>query len=127
MTKGLTFDVVLAQLRGLGGHRIEVEYSGSGDSGGIDNLVMLGQGDKRQPGGQIDVPASLLEVLEEYIEQLFEQAGISGFCDDGASGQITIDLLTLKVRHTCTIYETVAQQQPLVQYTIGSRNDPFRD
>lgn len=97
----------LPALRDLEVDRVVAEYSGSGDTGGIDCLSCY-QGQVRVPPGSI--PSSVQQAIETYVYSLLP----AGFeINDGGQGEVTIDVEagTARVNHGSNYTETTVSER----------------
>lgn len=108
-TCGMEFAKHCAPILGEAGvRRLEIAYSGSGDSGGVDFVEAFGDDDVRLTTlcGQLGGIESLLEDKHKgaarILDNLIDMILPSGFeINDGGQGRITIDVVhgTWKLHH----------------------------
>lgn len=77
-----------------GVRKLRVHYSGSGDSGGVDDIEQLGDGDAVL---RLDGVNSLLGDTASVLDGLIDQILPSGFeINDGGYGTLTLDVVNGK-------------------------------
>ena len=96
--------------------KVEIEFSGYGDSGAINKVEYYQQG--------AEVPANLPltgeeeEELKDILYDYLETLGHNWYDNDGGNGDITIDVRERKIKcnmHLAhTVYDSYEDQQPLV-------------
>ncbi len=76
--------------------RVYIEYSGSCDSGQLDNLVLRGEGsdDTWIDAGDAKLPTEFKDTLEEYMWQRIGTNHGGFYNNEGGSGNMTFDLTT---------------------------------
>lgn len=74
-------------LKDLGITKIQVDYSGGGDSGQIDDITFMGKDDK-----SLEVPSDTKDQVEKYAYYLLEDVE-DWYNNEGGWGQINIDVI----------------------------------
>ena len=110
--------LLLTLLKVLGGHKVEVSFSGGGDSGSIDGVFLmdangnqinldgatmewhetkstLNDETKRWSTQTTPVPdMPLADILTQITDNALEESGLDWYNNDGGQGEFTIDLST---------------------------------
>lgn len=95
------FQIVL-ELRDLKVCKVNIEYSGSGDSGGIDNFSYLDEnGDEIE--GIEGTHAELHNQLENYIYNILQDVE-DWYNNEGGYGTVTLDLINNSFKIDNNIY-----------------------
>lgn len=89
--------VYLAQaMTGAGVERVDICFSGGGDSGQIDDISI-----KMREG--YEVPSTLKDELENWTYKYLEGTGVDWFNNDGGQGSVMFDCTTAPVTFVATI------------------------
>jgi hypothetical protein len=98
-----TLTIALTALRELGIREIVLEYSGGGDSGGIDTVQAYKDSEMKEP---VDMPPELQVAVEERANTLLDKLP-DWYNNDGGYGTLTFDLetFTAKSEHTVRVVQ----------------------
>lgn len=104
-------------LYNAGAREMTVEFSGSGDSGDVDDVYFRGEADAQLVE---DVRASAYDVYDPDVmaDWLGEVVPIDWVNNDGGGGTATINLETLEVNISCYYYELEAHDGPPVSMRL---------
>jgi hypothetical protein len=97
---------------------VEIEFSGSGDSGSIDTIIVdyLAKDKPQETNwGSPDsprIPEDLREALEEFSYALLETSGVDWYNNDGGQGAVKIDMTTVpfSISANIDVNETVSTE-----------------
>lgn len=105
LRKQSTEDAVVARLLGDAA-TITVSYSGSGDSGQIDDVTVCDAG-----GGKLDLDKEDEELITAYCYDKLDELYGGWENNDGAAGEFVINMLTGNVAWRHTWYEQVGNTE----------------
>jgi hypothetical protein len=92
MSKEIKWQELVLQLKDQGVNKIQVMYSGSGDSGGIDETHFYDKNEDALNNKELE---DLIDTVNDAVYPLLD--GIEDwYNNDGGDGIVTIDLQTLK-------------------------------
>jgi len=91
MSNKKTIFQTLLELKDLNIYKILIEYSGSGDSGGIDNVIYLDKNNDEIEGIEENYP-KLNDELRDYVYDLLQDVE-DWYNNEGGYGTVTIDLI----------------------------------
>lgn len=112
LVRGNFYDRLFSYMNLVGLDSIRVNYSGGGDSGGVDNMEFIGKGNKKAKKTEYlnnSVTESIREICEDELAQpIYDRHG--GFADGGGysvSGVVIFDAneKTVKISGTDHYYE----------------------